>query len=99
MVVNIHKQINYLTQNEISLSNYFNKLDALWKEFDGLASLTNFTCEAATKLNGHSKLMKLMQFLSGLDESYSQVKSHILPMYPLRNVKSAFSIIYREESR
>ncbi|XP_052622581.1 retrovirus-related Pol polyprotein from transposon RE2 isoform X2 [Lactuca sativa] len=42
--------------------------------------------------------MKLMQFLSGLDDSYSQVKSHILLMDPLPNVKTAFSIVSREES-
>ena len=42
--------------------------------------------------------MKLMQFLSGLDDSYSQVKSYILLMDPLPNVKTAFSIVSREES-
>lgn len=50
------------------------------ERIDGLTSLIECTCDAATKLNDHSKLMKLMQFLSGLDESYNQVKSHILLM-------------------
>lgn len=39
-----------------------------------------------------------MQFLSGLDSTFNQVKSHILLMEPLPNVRAAFSIIYREES-
>ncbi|XP_042752826.1 uncharacterized protein LOC111921163 isoform X2 [Lactuca sativa] len=43
-------------------------------------------------------MMKLMQFLSGLDDVYNQVKSHILLMEPLPNVKTAFSILSREES-
>ena len=98
VIFNIHQQINTLKQNGSSLSDYFNKLDSLWKEFDGLTSLTECVCEAATKLNDHSKLMKLIQFLSGLDDVYNQVKIHILLMEPLPNVKSAFSILSREES-
>ena len=98
VVFNIHQQINSLKQNGTSLSDYFNKLDSLWKEFDGLTSLTKCTCDASIKLKDHSNLMKLMQFLSGLDDSYSQVKSHILLMDPLPNVKTAFSIVSREES-
>ncbi|XP_023754962.1 uncharacterized protein LOC111903417 [Lactuca sativa] len=93
-----YSEINTLKQNGISLSDYFYKLDSLWKEFDGLTSLTECTCEASVKLKDHSNLMKLMQFLSGLDESYSHVKSHILLMEPLPNVKTAFSILSREES-
>ena len=74
----------------MSLSDYFNNLDEFWKEFDDLTSLTECTCEAATRLNHHSKLMKLMQFLSGLYGSYNQVTSHIHLVEPF---KSAFSII------
>lgn len=77
VVFNTHQRINFLKQNGMSVSDYFNKLDALWKEFDGLTSLTECTCEATVKLNDHSKLMKLIQFLTGLDETYNQVKSHI----------------------
>lgn len=80
------------------MSEYFNKLDTLWKEFDGLTNLVECTCEAGAKYNDHSKLMKLMQFLSGIDDSFNQVESHILLMDLLRNVKSAFSIVSREES-
>ncbi|KAL4580545.1 hypothetical protein LXL04_016743 [Taraxacum kok-saghyz] len=98
VIFNVHQKINTLTQNGTSLSEYFNKLDSLWKEFDGLTNVTDCKCEAATQHNDHIKLMKLMQFLSGLDESYSQVKSHILLMSPLPNVKAAFSILSREES-
>ena len=98
VVFNLHQKINSLTQGGSSLSEYFNKLDSLWKEFDGLTNMIECKCEAATKNNDHAKLMKLMQFLNGLDESYNQVKSHILLMEPLLNVKTAFSTLSREES-
>lgn len=41
------------------------------KTFDGLTNLIECTCKAATKYNDHAKLMKLMQFLSGLDDSFN----------------------------
>lgn len=74
VIFNVYQQINSLKQNESSLFDYFNILKSLWKEFDGLTSLSACNCEAATKLSDHSKLMKLMQFLSGLDDTYGQVK-------------------------
>ena len=95
MVFNIHQLINSLKHNGISLSDYFNKLDSLWKDVDGLTSLTECTCEAFIKLKDHSNLVKLMQFLSGLDESYSQVKSHILLMEPLPNLKIVFLYCFK----
>lgn len=98
VVFNLHQRINSLTQSGMSVSDYFSKLDSLWKEFDGLTSLTECVCEASTKYNDHSKLMKLMQFLSGLDATYNQAKSHILLMDLLPNVRAVVSIISREES-
>lgn len=64
VIFNVHHQINSFKQNGSSLSDYFNKIESLWKEFDGLTSLSECVCEAATKLNDHSKRMKLMQFLT-----------------------------------
>ena len=93
VIFNIHQKINNTTQSGTSVSEYFTKLDSLWKEFDGLTNLMDCTCDAATSLNNHSKLMKLMQFLSGLDDTYNKVKSHILLLDPLPNVKVSFSII------
>lgn len=95
---NLHQRINSVIQCGLSVSDYFNKLDALWKEFNRFTNLTDCTCEAATQFNNYSKLMKLMQFLSGLDDSFSQVKRHILLVDPLLNVKTDFSIVSREES-
>ena len=98
VVFNLHQKINGLTQGGLSVSDYYNSLDSLWKEFDGLTNLTECTCTASTTRNDHQKLMKLMHFLNGLDECYNQVKSHILVTEPLPNVRSAFAIISREES-
>nr|GEX47770.1 ribonuclease H-like domain-containing protein [Tanacetum cinerariifolium] len=46
----------------------------------------------------HNQLMKLMQFLIGLDNSYMQIISSILSRDPLPNVRGAYVIIASEES-
>ncbi|GJR60336.1 ribonuclease H-like domain-containing protein [Tanacetum coccineum] len=56
---NLHKSINSLSQDGTPLSDYYHKLNSLWRQFDALTSL---------------------------------------PAYPLPNVKSAFAIIFGEES-
>lgn len=98
VIFKIHQPINSLTHGGSSLSEYFNKIESLWKEFNGLMNLLERTCEAATKFNDPSKLMKLMQFLFVLDDSFNRVKSHVLFMDPFPNVKVAFFIISHEES-
>lgn len=98
IVFNVYRKINACVQGNDSLSTYFDKLSALWKEFDSLTNLTPCTCEASKKFSEHSDQIKLMQFLMGLDSSFSQVRSNILLREPLPSVKISFSICSREES-
>ncbi|XP_071694769.1 uncharacterized protein [Rutidosis leptorrhynchoides] len=46
----------------------------------------------------HYNQRKLMKFLMGLDDSYQPVRTTILTSDPLPSVKTAFSIVSREES-
>ncbi|GKB18227.1 hypothetical protein Tco_0852150 [Tanacetum coccineum] len=46
----------------------------------------------------HNQLMKLMQFLMGLDDSYMQIRSSILSREVLPDVRSAYATIFSVES-
>ncbi|GJU95569.1 ribonuclease H-like domain-containing protein [Tanacetum coccineum] len=46
----------------------------------------------------HNQLMKLMQFLMGLDDTYMQLRSNILSRDPLPDAKGAYVLISSEES-
>nr|GEX83670.1 ribonuclease H-like domain-containing protein [Tanacetum cinerariifolium] len=95
---NLHYKINSLCQNGSSIADYYHKLNALWKQFDALVQLPRCTCHAAKDFKKHNQLMKLMQFLMGLDDTYMQIKSNILSRDPLPDVRSAYAIISSEES-
>ncbi|GJZ14241.1 ribonuclease H-like domain-containing protein [Tanacetum coccineum] len=72
--------------------------NSLWRQFDSLVDLPLCSCDSATKLKDHKDLMRLMQFLMGLDDAYSVVRSQILTTEPLRDVKSAFTTLSRVKS-
>ncbi|GKA81305.1 ribonuclease H-like domain-containing protein [Tanacetum coccineum] len=97
-VFNLHKSINSLNQSGASLAAYYNNLNSLWKQFDAMVSLPACTCEAAIYFEKHNQLIKLMQFLMGLDDNYLAIRSNILTREPLPLVKVAFAIFSGKES-
>ncbi|XP_071699347.1 uncharacterized protein [Rutidosis leptorrhynchoides] len=56
------------------------------------------TCAASVSVENNNKMMKLMQFLMGLNDAYMPIRSNILLRDPLPDVKVAYAIISREES-
>ncbi|XP_071725628.1 uncharacterized protein [Rutidosis leptorrhynchoides] len=98
IVFNLHHKINSLTQSGGSVSEYYHKLNSLWKQYDAMVELPNCSCDANKDFQKHSDLIKLMQFLLGLDDSYQLVRTNLLTQDPLPSVKSAFAVISREES-
>ncbi|GKA67015.1 ribonuclease H-like domain-containing protein [Tanacetum coccineum] len=63
-----------------------------------MVELPECVCNASESFKKHNHLMKLMQFLMGLDDSYMQIKSSILSREVLPDVRSAYDTISSEES-
>nr|GEV05220.1 ribonuclease H-like domain-containing protein [Tanacetum cinerariifolium] len=61
-------------------------------------SCRRFICYAADNFKIHNQLMKLMQFLMGLDDTHMQIKSSILSRETLPDVRSAYATISSEKS-
>ncbi|GJW70050.1 kinase-like domain, phloem protein 2-like protein [Tanacetum coccineum] len=70
----------------------------MWREFYILAKLLDCVCPARAKLVDHGKLLKLMQFLMGLDDIYQPIRSSLLFREIHPEVKDVFVIESREES-
>ncbi|GJS96534.1 retrovirus-related pol polyprotein from transposon TNT 1-94 [Tanacetum coccineum] len=81
-----------------SIADYYHKLNALWKHFDAMIELLRCVCNASEGFKKRNQLMKLMQFLMGLDDSYIQIRSSILSREVLPDVRSAYATISSEES-
>ncbi|GJT26128.1 ribonuclease H-like domain-containing protein [Tanacetum coccineum] len=98
IVFTLLQKINSFKQGGLPVSEYYHKLNSLWREFDILTKLPDCVCEARAELIDHGKLMRLMQFLMGLDDVYQPIRSSLLTREILPEVKDAFLIIAREES-
>ncbi|GJX39888.1 ribonuclease H-like domain-containing protein [Tanacetum coccineum] len=90
--------IHILKQNSSSIADYYHKLNALWKQFDAMVELPKYVCNASDSFKKHNQLMKLMQFLMGLDDSYMQIKSSILSREVFPDIRSTYATIFSEES-
>nr|GEZ26454.1 reverse transcriptase domain-containing protein [Tanacetum cinerariifolium] len=98
IMFSLHHQINTLKQNGSSIDDYYHTLNALWKQFDAMIELPKCVCNASKGFKKHNQLMKLMQFLMRLDDSYMQVRSSIIFREVLPDVRSAYATISSEES-
>ncbi|GJZ30369.1 ribonuclease H-like domain-containing protein [Tanacetum coccineum] len=98
IIFGLPHQIHTLKQNGSSIADYYHKLNALWKQYDAMIELPKCVCNASEGFRKHNQLMKLTQFLMGLDDSYMQIKSSILFREDLPDVRSAYATISSDES-
>ncbi|GJU06648.1 ribonuclease H-like domain-containing protein [Tanacetum coccineum] len=89
---------NQWDRNGSSIADYYHKLNALWKQYDAMIELPKCVCNASEGFKKHNQLLKLIQFLMGLDDSYMQIKSSILSIETLPDTRSAYATISSEES-
>ena len=89
-IFEIQRDIAYLKQEQLFVSSYYTRLKDLWDE---LASYDNAVHGA------QQDQKKLMQFLMGLNESYSAIRGQILLMNPLPSIRQAYSSVSQEEKQ
>ncbi|GJQ96310.1 ribonuclease H-like domain-containing protein [Tanacetum coccineum] len=95
---NLLQKIHNFKQVELTVSEYYHKLNLLWREFDIMTKLPKCSCAAREDVSKHNQLIKLMQFLMGLNDVFQLIRSSLLARETLPDVKDSFAIISREES-
>nr|XP_033513817.1 uncharacterized protein LOC117278435 [Nicotiana tomentosiformis] len=90
-------EIATLRQGTDSATSYFSKLKDLWDELDILAHLPSCDCEESRPYVEHLIRQKLLQFLMGLNESYSHVRSDVLLKRPVLSVNQAYAVVVQQE--
>ncbi|XP_076916953.1 uncharacterized protein LOC143576825 [Bidens hawaiensis] len=78
VVFNLYQKINMFTQSNQSVTEYYHKLNIMWKQLDQILQFPSCTCDASQEFNNFNHLIKLMQFLMGLDSSYESVRTALL---------------------
>lgn len=93
----IRKAISNTRQGNLTVTQYFTKLQKLWDELSSLRPLPVCSCEASKKLDEQKQEDKLIQFLMGLNEGFENIRSSILVMEPLLDIEKAYSMVTKVE--
>ncbi|XP_043720920.1 uncharacterized protein LOC122668419 [Telopea speciosissima] len=96
-IFEIRRSISNLYQGLDSIFAYYTKLKGLCDEFSSYRALPTCTCGSATTIRGFYDSDLLMDFLQGLHDSYSVVRSQILLMDPLPSFAKVYSLLLQEE--
>ncbi|XP_042035460.1 uncharacterized protein LOC121781795 [Salvia splendens] len=101
-IYQLRQQLMTLSQGSSDVTSYFTNLRILWDEYrnsqpTSWCTCTRCTCDSASKWNQHQENECTMQFLIGLNASFSQLRSHILSMIPLPSLSKVFSLVIQEE--
>lgn len=102
-VYQILKDLHALEQGDKSVEIYYHRMKNLWDEYTALEPLipckTGCKCESHKLQEDREQRKKLLQFLMGLNESFSAARGQILMMNPLPSIAQAFSLIKQEEKQ
>ncbi|XP_019229824.1 PREDICTED: uncharacterized protein LOC109210807 [Nicotiana attenuata] len=97
----IQKEINDLSQGALDITGYYTKMKKLWEELTTLITKShctcNCTCGARESMHKAEQDRRLIQFLMGLNETYTVVRGSILMMNPLPTIAQAFLLLIQEE--
>ncbi|XP_020419536.1 uncharacterized protein LOC109949182 [Prunus persica] len=93
----IRQEIVECRQGQQSVSIYYTKLKALWDELSIYHEPLICDCEGLKKLADREEKEKVMQFLMGLNDSYSTVRGSILMMNPIPDTRRVHGLILQHE--
>jgi len=92
-----------LKQGDLTITEYFTKLRIMWDELDNFrpdpvcSCKEKCPCGVLSLICQRKREDQAMQFLNGLNDQYSNVKSHVLLMEPIPTIAKIFSYVLQQE--
>ncbi|GLT39324.1 hypothetical protein SLA2020_135220 [Shorea laevis] len=90
-----------LTQQARSVAAYYTKMKPIWDElqaYDPIPTCScGCTCGAAKDFTKSKEVEKVHQFLMGLNDNFSTMRSQILNMEPLPSLNKVYAMATKEE--
>lgn len=96
-IFQIKQQLMNLCQGSMDINNYFTKLKTLWDELKNFQPVPTCDCGGMQLWIDHLEQEYVIQFLMGLNYSYSGIRAQILMVDPLPTVSRVFHLLIQEE--
>jgi len=86
----------------MDIASYYTKAKQLWDESHAVSGVPKCTCAKREcgvngRLQEYTEERKLIQFLMGLNSSYTAVRGNMLMMSPFPSMSQAYSLLIQEE--
>ncbi|KAJ9554588.1 hypothetical protein OSB04_018633 [Centaurea solstitialis] len=101
-IYEIRREIVSLAQDQDSVSVYFTKLKGLSEELANYrphCSCLKCDCGGLKDIEAYLQNEQKMNFLMGLNDSFSQIRGQILLMEPMPPINKIFSLVAQEEKQ
>ncbi|XP_026441617.1 uncharacterized protein LOC113340759 [Papaver somniferum] len=89
-----------IRQESMSVSLYYTKIKTLWDQYDSLVAVTEVCiCGAGKSLLERLERDRAVEFLQGLHDKFSNLRSQILLMDPFPTALRIFNMVQQEEEQ
>ncbi|CAL1379865.1 unnamed protein product [Linum trigynum] len=100
----LRRSIALLQQEKSTVSSFYTKLRGFWDEIQSISpapecSCGGCTCDVKRKYRETKTSEQLFDFLMGLDEAFSTVKTQILAMRPMPSLADAYHLVNNDEQQ
>ncbi|KAJ0857406.1 putative RNA-directed DNA polymerase [Helianthus annuus] len=98
----LKQTLSVTQQNGTSVSAYYTKLRGVWDEIQSLLPTprcvcSGCTCDVGKKLADLKEKERLYEFLMGLDNDFSVIRTQILAMNPTPSLGNAYHLVSEDE--
>jgi len=98
-IYQLKQSISALKQEGMFVSLYFTQLKSLWDELNSIAPVNPCICGNAKSLLDQQNQDRAMEFLQGVHDRFSAVRSQILLMDPFPSIQCIYNIVRQEEKQ
>ncbi|KAA8532443.1 hypothetical protein F0562_032476 [Nyssa sinensis] len=98
-IFQLKKALNSLTQDQMTVSDYFTQLKSYWDELANYRQLPQCKCGVVKNILEFQQEEYILQFLMGLNESFTAIKGQILLLDPLPSMNRVFALIVQDEKQ
>lgn len=102
-IFQLQRSISTLTQGQSNVNSYFTKLKGLWDKLMNFKPQPVCKCDPACTCGVIKSLMdyhnqeQIIQFLSGLNDSYSATREQLLLLDPLPSLNKVYAMVLTQE--
>ncbi|XP_049397518.1 uncharacterized protein LOC125861709 isoform X2 [Solanum stenotomum] len=98
-VYHLHKEIATLVQGTLPVSVYYSRLKDLWDEYDSIVPPPSCDCAKSKEYSENLQKHRLLQFLMGLNDGYSNARGQILMKTTPPSMNLAYALIVQDENQ